>query len=672
MLLTSFRVTDYRSIHDSGVVEVEPEKTLLVGVNEAGKTALLRALQQIKAPKDVEGFTALQDYPRSKYTEVQRGDRDASAVEVVLATFALSEQDKEIVLSNSPLSSDVEELTIIRYLDNSLRWNFGTAALNHHLEDLDEDLKRLRSHLSNCEGGDELVGELDSVIGSRGLTTIISGGFAKGLTAWLDRAYPAIDDEDAKEQERFDRIKAMVGLSEATDAAFAKLATRIPLFVYYSTYFTVRPRINLASLAAREQAGDIDTEYDFGNLCLLRLVGLTSKELSELAAGEPQPAQYSGGAASAQYLEAMKSHQAKLDDRHYRLNAASVDLTKSIREVWGDEGVQLRFVPDGQYLKVVVVDDIGVEVELDQRSEGFRWLVSFFVVFKAQAQGDLRNAVLLLDEPGLSLHALKQQEFRKTVSRLATDNQVIYTTHSPFMVGTDELDLVRIVEMVKRETGTRVHTRLVVDDPRSIYPLQAALGYELAQSLFGQARNLVCEGLTDMMYIEALSTALTDEGKGLKPSIALVPASGASKVAYFATVLSSQRLKVAALLDSDQAGDQAAKQDELVRLLTSKRILRTKDYSVSEVARAEIEDLLRETLVTVASEDLGWDVSAIAQSQPQRPIVEIFNKEIQGFSKYKLVRAFIRWMSAHSADDLPPDEREGAEALFAAVNRALA
>jgi predicted ATPase len=293
--------------------------------------------------------------------------------------------------------------------------------------------------------------------------------------------------------------------------------------------------------------------------------------------GEPHPDQY-GGVTSDAYQTAVKGYQERLDDRQYRLNAASVDLTKSIREVWGDENLQLRLVPDGQYLKVVVVDGIGVEVELDQRSEGFRWLVSFFVVFKAQAQGELKNAILLLDEPGLSLHALKQQEFRKTVSRLAEDNQVIYTTHSPFMVGTDELDLVRIVEMITREAGTRVHTRLVVDDPRSIYPLQAALGYELAQSLFGQSRNLVCEGVTDMMYVESLNAAFTDAGKGLKKSISLVPAAGASKVIYYVTLLTSQSLKVAALLDSDQAGDNAAKQDELVQLLSGKKILRTKDY----------------------------------------------------------------------------------------------
>lgn len=320
-----------------------------------------------------------------------------------------------------------------------------------------------------------------------------------------------------------------------------------------------------------------------------------------------------------------------------------------------------------------MVDDLGVEVELDQRSEGFRWLVSFFVVFKAQAAGDLKNAILLLDEPGLSLHALKQQEFRHTVTRLAADNQIVYTTHSPFMVGTDELDLVRIVEMKDRKDGTKVHTRLAVDDPRSVYPLQAALGYELAQSLFGQSRNLVCEGLTDMFYVEGLAHAFKDaDMTSLKESVALVPAHSASKVLYYCTLLQSQRLKVAALLDSDTAGEKAASQDELVRLLSTKEILRTKDHYKGPVQGPEIEDMLRETLLAVARDDLGWDSTATAAAQPNRRTVDILAAEHKAFSKYRLARAFLRWLSTHSAADLTADEQAAVASLFTAANKALA
>ena len=69
---------------------------------------------------------------------------------------------------------------------------------------------------------------------------------------------------------------------------------------------------------------------------------------------------------------------------------------------------------------------------------------------------------------------------------------------------------------------------------------------------------------------------------------------------YFATILHAQNLKVAALLDSDAAGESAANQDTLVHTLGQKAILRTKDVYAGSVGKPEIEDLLRSTLVAVA------------------------------------------------------------------------
>lgn len=506
-------------------------------------------------------------------------------------------------------------------------------------------------------------------------TRRLKGKTAEAFDAWLETALPVIDEDDEKAEQQFDRIRHAVRWEATHTKAYKTLIARTPVFVYFSQIFSVRPRIHLANLAQRQATGEMDQEYDFGNLCLLDLLGFTAKELSDLASlpAPTLPPNQRDQNAMAAYQSEVTRWQAQLDDRHYRLNAASVALTKMVREVWNDDQVTLNFVADGQYLKVVVQDDLGVEVELDQRSDGFRWLVSFFVVFRAQAKGKLSNAILLLDEPGLSLHALKQQQFRKTVSLLAQNNQIIYTTHSPFMVGTDELHLVRVVEMKDRETGTKVHSTLVVDDPRSIYPLQAALGYELAQSIFGQKRNLVCEGLTDMWVLEGVAAAMREAGVAtMRDDIAVTPAQSASKVVYYCALLRGQRLKVAALLDSDAAGDQAATQDELVRLLKSKEILRTKDHYTGPVSRTEIEDLLRDTLVEIAKSDLGWDITATATAQTGRPIVDIFTAEIAGFSKYKLAKAFLRWLGTHGWADLTAAEQAAWSSLTAAVNKAVA
>jgi hypothetical protein len=118
--------------------------------------------------------------------------------------------------------------------------------------------------------------------------------------------------------------------------------------------------------------------------------------------------------------------------------------------------------------------------------------------------------------------------------------------------------------MTYRTAGTKVHTTVTSSDPAALLPLQEALGYDLAQSLFSQQRNFVLEGLTDHWYVEAVSELLGNAGIAkLNERIALIPANTAGKVVYFATILHAHNRKVAALLDSDNAGDQAAKQDTL-------------------------------------------------------------------------------------------------------------
>jgi hypothetical protein len=205
-----------------------------------------------------------------------------------------------------------------------------------------------------------------------------------------------------------------------------------------------------------------------------------------------------------------------------------------------------------------------------------------------------------------------------------------------------------------------------------LLPLQEALGYDLAQSLFSQTRNLVLEGLTDFWYVEAVAQLLRSASAAdLDKSIALIFANSAGKVVYYATILHAHNLKVAALLDSDTAGDRAAQQDTLVHTLGNTKILRTKDAYSGKVTKPEIEDLLRETLVQVAFDDLGWDVRTTAASQRARPVVDIFKAEIASFSKYKLAKAFLRWARVHEASDLTIEERNQWKTLIDAINKAL-
>lgn len=497
---------------------------------------------------------------------------------------------------------------------------------------------------------------------------LISGDISKSLKSWLDDNYSYIDEDDEKEESRHSKLLEEIEFNSTHDSVLKTLDKRTPVFILFNNYFRVMPSIHLEHLAERLERDLLDDEYyDYGNLCLLKLLGFTARQLSDLG-NTPSP--------DRSDKEELKEYKDKLDSRSYQLNAASVRLTNEIRTVWmpnpdRPEADKLKVTADGQYLKVVVEDDLGVDIELDQRSEGFQWLVSFFVVFFAEAMDKHENAILLLDEPGMSLHGLKQRDFRLTVSRLAQKNQTLFTTHSPFLVGPDELDLVRVVEMKNRNDGTKVHTTLSSSDPAGLLPLQEALGYDLANSLFSQERNIVLEGITDYWYLQSTADMLReDKVADLNNKIALVFANTAGKVVYYATILHAHNLKVAALLDSDVAGDQAAKQENLVHTLGNKNILRTKDFC-SGIDKAEIEDLLRETLIAVVKEEYGKDISALASKQTNRPIIDILNSEVKDFSKYRLAKAYIRWTRNNSSKELTKNEIENWKKLIDAINKAL-
>lgn len=675
MRLTKARIQGYRSIIDTGYFDVENDRTIFVGPNEAGKTAILQALQKLNAPEGTTPFDSLRDYPRSKYDEdIKNGKIDPSKFTVVEGHFILEDEDKK------DIPEDYQNISYVfgRRLDNTYWHRLDNAPEQLSFSDIEKDLLKLCQHYkSTSQARSEpetkqtaIQNSYDSVIIGLQRTSVITAEKAKKITDWVKNNVSYLADDNTPEEKRYNKL---IELLEKPIKSYEILETcrkRLPTFILFSNYFRIRPVLHLKKLAERIDRKMLDDEqYDYGNICFLKFLGFTPQELAD-AGDTPRfnlndPTQY-------------EQYRAQLDKRDYQLNAATIRLTNAIREIWNPQNNdrdanKLRIKVDGQYLKVVVEDDLGVEVELDQRSEGFQWMVSFYAVFFAEASDKHKNAILLLDEPGQSLHALKQAEFIETLTKLSETNQTLYTTHSPFLVGSNELDKVRVVEMPNRTIGTKVNVSLTASDSGAMLPLQEALGYDLAQSLFFHNKNLVLEGLTDMWYLESLSDLLKADGKiGIDDQIAMIPANSASKVVYFATILHAQNLKLSALLDSDAEGDMAAKQDTLVNAVGAKRILRTKDVYTGQVPNPEIEDILRKTLLDIAKNECGWDAVTVAQAQPQRPVVDVIKSVAKtDFSKYKLAKAFIRWSRDHSMTDLQTDEIAQAEKLIGKINKAL-
>ena len=329
MQLIKARVQKYRSIHDTGWFDIEDSTTILVGPNEAGKTVLLQALQRINPPKGISGFDALRDYPRSEYNDITTKTVDPATVTVVEAHFRLAPEDIEAI------PAEFADVTYVcgRRLDNSSWDTLDGAPPDVKYSDISKNLTRLAAHVDarvqysqpETSASAAPSAELEGITKDWSASDIIDSVRSETIAQWLKHVFPLIE-EGSEHEKRHDNMVTTTGFPERKKTTLNALRTRLPVFVLFSNYFRVRPLIHLEHLAQRLETGVLDDDkYDYGNECLLRLLGFTARELSDLGkAPEPQ----------ADDANALQKYRDQLDTRTYQLNAASVKLTREIQEVW--------------------------------------------------------------------------------------------------------------------------------------------------------------------------------------------------------------------------------------------------------------------------------------------------------------------------------------------------
>jgi len=550
MRLKSFHVRVFRNVIDSGSIEVT-DNTCLVGKNEAGKSAVISALHRLNPAKPVT-LDLLEEYPRWLKKQHEISGEINEAVPIT-ATFELTSE--EVTLVEKQFGSGVlqPELTVKRKYTGGLivepdinYARFIKSFLETPLADV------LRARVQNAPNSTELIKILDA----------IGKEVAPGATE------PTPDAQAAKQTKAY--LNQVLGGAPGLKAAVEALLTPlIPKTFYFSNYSQLRGRYNMAEvlpvLTKSVEDEELQAAADF--LKLARL--------------------------SKENLEAWNFEQSNAE-----LEAISSLLTRRVKDNWKQNthlklAVKIESVANGgqtdRFLQFRVEDTRhDFSSRLDRRSTGFQWFVSFMASF-FEFEKD-KNLILLLDEPGLSLHARAQMDLLDAIDKhLTLGRQVIYTTHSPFMVRTEALQRVRIVEDQGPEKGSVVTNDAgATTDPDTLFPLQAALGYDIAQNLFIGNRNILLEGTSDLIYLSVMSSHLNSLGKASFPEgVRLLPAGGATDIPTFIALLGGQ-LKIVVLLDGDahrQRIDNAIAQGRL----NANRVLTIDTFS--PVKGADIEDM---------------------------------------------------------------------------------
>ena len=275
-----------------------------------------------------------------------------------------------------------------------------------------------------------------------------------------------------------------------------------------------------------------------------------------------------------------------------------------------------------------------VTLPLKNRSKGFIWFFSFLVWFsKVQEK---KNLIILLDEPGLNLHAEAQADLLKYIDKeLLPRYQVIYTTHSPFMIESDKLDEVRTVyDSNDSKVGSIISNALEEKDQGTLFPLQAALGYNLAQNLYISDKNLLVEGVADLMFLTVMSGILKENNReGLNEDITIVPVGGLDKVATFISLLRGNELNMVCLLDTfiDQKGKKRL-EDLIKDKIIKEKQIKFFDQYIDRLNIAEIEDMFEiEEYLKLFNEEFSKDYKSISKKEIDinKPIIPQINQIIQ-------------------------------------------
>lgn len=575
MKLVKYRVTKFRSVQDSGWIDLDSVNALL-GENESGKTNLLLPLWKLKPAAD-GAIDLLADAPRNEYSEIRVLPDEKKPI-FISAIFECTDNETTLISKIAKCPKEwTKTIKASRRFDGKYFISFPNANLTKEIDkapvaELIEEYKKIVQgiepnktdikvkavFIEQIDKVRKIISEFPSVINKSQLDQIIelvdaidivkaskTGGFIQQKEEILEKLN-VIHNELNKES------------PDTNPEARTEALKLIPNFIYYSNYGNLDSQIYLPQVIANLGRTDIGAKEIAKSRTLkvlFEFVKLKPQEILDLGKDFAP-----GSNPNSDQID-QKGYEKK--ERNVLLDSAGASLTKSFAKWWNQGNYVFRFAADGDYFRIWVSDSLRTDpIELENRSTGLQWFFSFFLVFLNEKTDTHFGSILLLDEPGITLHPMAQKDLFKFFEALSIDNQILYTTHSPFLMDSNKLDQVKAVYIddigyscVSSDLRARANYGNE-SEQKAVFPVHSALGLSVSDVLFIGCKILLVEGPSDQYYLGSIKNILISK-KIISPTheLLFLPAGGTKGIKSTCRILSyDEENYPSILLDGDSSG----------------------------------------------------------------------------------------------------------------------
>ena len=499
MRLTSFRIKNFRSILDTGIVRFSPDNvTVLVGQNESGKTAVLEALSKTLSSDEVVIDDLRHDEPlpeiwiSTQWTEVEIAD--------------LCKQITNEVCRAPVVKAFKENNFVVNWIFKNTRDSSEKSGLDSSYE---IDNLKLRDHISSKLN---LTKTIESV-----------------ANAVMQLASPQTGEE----------IAPLVDVEKLITTTITEVENALwqgtPEFVLFDEQSGLLPdRIEITEEFKLQRGSGFKAAGNFLAIAGINLKALVQNDTRARAATLKK----ANKQITEKFLEFWSQNfgsdsklQMECSIHHHALGHA--DAGKS-------------------YLEFLIADD-SAALYPKQRSRGTRWFISFFLQLCA-SQIENENTVFLLDEPGANLHEKAQDDVLTLIENIREKIGIVYSTHSPHLI--NEKFFHRILA-IERDPKHPAHPTKIIGahalgaaSTDTLSPIFTAMGVSLSrQTSIKSTNNVILEELSSYYYLKAF-WKLTN----CDQSAYFLPATGTSNVITFAQLFLGWGLEFIAVVDDEPSG----------------------------------------------------------------------------------------------------------------------